>query len=130
MDMNIKALITTLILGSSSAAMAKPVVTFTGSASVNLGSDYAVRDHRTPRPIVRDHRDHDCVDPAPAPVVYRPVRPLPPREPWFNPTNTNGSVYIGTYGHSSLAHSRGRWSMPRAWFSLTEPTRINGGREF
>jgi hypothetical protein len=131
MDMNIKALITTLILGSSSAALAKPVVTFSGSASVSVGSDYSVRDHRTT--VVRDHRDPDCVDPivTPAPVRYQPYRPLPPREPWFNPTNTiagtHSSQYTGTFGRSSLSpHSR--WMRPSSWFSLTEATRIDGGK--
>ena len=133
--MNIKALITTLILGSSSAAMAKPVVTFSGSASVSVGSDSTVRDHRSARPIVRDHRDLDCHDPivAPAPVKYQPVRPLPPRELWFAPTNTeiggSGSLYIGSFGRSTVSPHH-RYLRAPSWFQLTEATRIDSGREF
>ncbi|HWO18271.1 MAG TPA: hypothetical protein VNO30_05830, partial [Kofleriaceae bacterium] len=63
--MNIKALITTLlVLGTSSAAMARPVVV----------SGYAGA------PIVRDHRTNRAPAPAPAPVVVQPAPPpfVPP----------------------------------------------------
>jgi hypothetical protein len=139
--MSIKALITTLILGSSSAAMAKPVVAFSGSASVSLGTNAYVRDHRAPV-VVRDHRhDDDCDDAPvvrPAPIytqpVYQPVRPIY-REPWFNPTNTrvtaSGSTYLGAFGRGALGlHRDHAWHRPAMWFNLTEATRIDSNREF
>src|SRR5689334_6001040 len=71
-DMQLKALITTLVLGSSSIAMAHPV-----SAPVPAP---VIRDHRAPAPI-----SDDCgpaiqpMPPQPAPV-YQPVyRPMPPQ---------------------------------------------------
>jgi len=138
--MNIKALITTLILGSSSAAMAKPV-TFSAGASMSLGYDTqpAVRDHRAP--VAHDHANCDTT-PAPVysrpePVYTRPVRPVW-QEPFFSPTNTQvaarSSTYIGSIGRAP-ANRFGRhtsyYSAPvRAWFNLTEATRIDSGREF
>jgi hypothetical protein len=85
--MKIKALITMLVVGSSSAAMARPV-TVSGHAEWTFGTKPApvvVRDHRTqpapmPAPIVvRDHRTQpaphfDCGTPAPQPVIVQPVR--------------------------------------------------------
>jgi hypothetical protein len=83
--MNIKALITTLVLGSSSIALADP----SWSAGVSMNASVAsngdiVRDHRD---IVRDHRE-----PLPAPVLAVDDR----RD---------------------------------GWFELTQPTRIERGRE-
>ena len=43
--MNIKAIVASLVLGSSSVAMAAPAVTFSGSASASYGST-VVREHR------------------------------------------------------------------------------------
>ena len=71
--MKIKALITMLVVGSSSAAMARPV-TVSGHAEWTYETKPApvvVRDHRTPAPapvIVRDHRTQ------PAPVIVQPAR--------------------------------------------------------
>jgi hypothetical protein len=125
--MSIKALITTLVLGSSSVALAKPVVVISGSAQVTLGTK--VRD-------VRDHRAPDCHDPAPVytpPVVLKPVRPLPIHQPWFNPQNTivgtENSVYTGSIGRSAYLPNA-YLSRPAQWFQLTEATRIDSGREF
>jgi hypothetical protein len=59
--MNIKALITTLVLGSSSVAMAKPV-----TVSGSVGASWSYGNHvpaPAPAPIVRDHRM-----PAPLPA--------------------------------------------------------------
>lgn len=79
--MNIKAIIASLVLGSSSVAMASPSVTFSANAQGSYGTT-VVRDHRadpdydtrfTPAPIVRE--------PAPSPIYYRDTwnrRPLPP----------------------------------------------------
>ena len=64
--MKIKALITTLVLGSSSLALANP--SWSGGVNVRLtygqptyGQQVAVRDLRSyePAPLVRDHRDRD-----------------------------------------------------------------------
>lgn len=135
--MNIKALITTLFLGSSSVAMAKPVLTIKGSASVSVGSNVRVRDHRTPRTVVvRDHRhSDDCHDapavvrPAPVyPVAHQPYRPGPVwNEPYFQPSNTIVGATASSYTGAIFARPAWRG---RAWFNLTEATRIDGGREF
>lgn len=55
--MNIKALVTTLILGTSSVAMAKPVTVVSASAHAELSYGSTRPAPRTlPAPIVRDHR--------------------------------------------------------------------------
>ena len=46
--LNIKATLVALVLGSSSAALASPGVTFTASANTSFGFGPQVRDHRTP----------------------------------------------------------------------------------
>jgi hypothetical protein len=92
--MKIKALITTLVLGSSSIAMAHPV-----SAPV-------------PAPVIRDHRapavgSDDCgpavqpMPPQPAPV-YQPVwQPMPPQPaPVYQPPVYQPPVYQPHY-HTS-----------------------------
>lgn len=58
--MNIKALITTLVLGSSSVAMARPVTVPGGVAGSSTPGTPGSYDDA---PVVRDHRTH-----APAPV--------------------------------------------------------------
>jgi hypothetical protein len=126
--MNIKALITTLVLGSSSVAMAKPA--FSAEASVSLGYSTA--------PVVRDHRaravDDDCATPPPVytrPVIYQP----PIREPFFNITNTTvgrrSSTYIGSLGTVSNVRFNHEvtWNRPQSWINLTEATRIDSNRE-
>jgi hypothetical protein len=128
----LKALITSLVVASSSAAMAKPIAV-SGSASIHLGttSSVVVRDHRTP---VAD----PCGTPAPRPVytqpiyqpVYQPVYSQPVyQEPFWSPTNTkisaSSSTYLGTFGQAPVyirAHAP-------VWFNLTEATRVDGGRE-
>lgn len=57
--MNIKAIIASLVLGSSSVAMASPSVTVSATAQGSYGTT-----------VVRDHRIHDSSD---APVVIQPV---------------------------------------------------------
>lgn len=116
--MNLKTLITslTLALGTSSAAIANPVLSFSGKATVSVGSG----------PIVRDHRvADDCGDaPISPPVYHQPVW----HEPFFRPTNTrvsaDASVYTGAFGRGVMT------LRARGWFQLTEATRIDGGREF
>jgi hypothetical protein len=134
-----KALITTLLIGSSTA-MAKPVLTVSGHASVSLGystppTRVVVRDHRHPAPV------DPCATPAPAPiyttpVYYRPVVTQPVwHEPFFNPTNTkigvDSSTYVGSIGQAPAARWNGRgWIRMQTWTNLTEATRIDSGREF
>jgi hypothetical protein len=138
--MNIKALITTLILaGSSSVAMAKPAVSIKGSASVTIGSaptTVVVRDHRAP--AADCHATPAYTQPVYTQPVAQPYRPIY-QEPFFNPQNTtvgaSGSVYVGSFGRAP-AHSLHRttnaygFAQPRTWFHLTEATRIDSGREF
>lgn len=59
--MKIKALITTLVLGSSSLALANPSWSGGVNVQASYGGQVAIRDHRDfqPQPIVRDHRDGD-----------------------------------------------------------------------
>ena len=147
--MNIKTLITTLILGSSSIAMAKPA-TISGytSASVSLGYNT-----QPSGPVVRDHRHrHDSTPPLrpihsepvyTEPVYTRPVydepvytRPIY-NEPFYTPTNTrlsgDSSSYTGRIGRTSPMAQR--WNhvasfRRQTWVNLTEPTRIDNGRQF
>jgi hypothetical protein len=140
--MNIKALITTLVLaGSSSVAMAKPAVTIKGSASVSIGSaptTVVVRDHRAPAADCHDtpvHTQPVYTQPVPVAQPYRPIY----QEPFFNPQNTvmgsDSSTYIGTFGRAP-AHNLHRttnaygFAQPNTWFQLTEATRIDRSREF
>lgn len=120
--MNLKALITTLVLGTSSA-MAAPG-----------------------RPVVVD----DCNDnlpaqtyqaPVHAPVVVKPAQPVLPtvRGPYYNPTNVkvgkDASTYTGSVAKAPMtryfSYGKAMWR-PSAttWFDLTEATRIEAGREF
>lgn len=141
--MNLKALITTLVLGSSTMASAD-AVKISGSVHLSLGGRPA------PAPTYR---------PAPAPVVvadpceahasqpaYHP-RPSPPvwQAPYYRITNTivsrTASAYRGTIAASKIKSTR--WNArqtihgyafaakpTQAWFDLTEATRIDSNREF
>jgi hypothetical protein len=126
-----KALVTALLLASSSVAMAKPV-TYTASASVSIDLDARWGRPTVARPPVRDHRT-----PAPAPVPYRrPATHVPPvivdLQLW-NPTNTtlggDSSTYVGAKPFMQTRISTGAWR-PSSWVQMTEPTRIDRGREF
>lgn len=69
--MSIKALITTLaIVGSSTAAMARPAPSFTASASFSYGGTASFGDSYG-SPVTRDHRTWVRQP------VRRPIRPLP-----------------------------------------------------
>jgi hypothetical protein len=126
-----KALVTVLMLASSSVAMAKPV-TYSASASVSFGSNPS-------RPVVIDHRHaaDDCHDATPAYVPplrqpVRPIRPAPIAPIVWNPNNTTLGADSSTYiGAKPVLQSRfeGRWGR-NAWLAMTEPTRIDRGREF
>lgn len=130
--MNIKALITTLVLGSSSMASADSLK-FSGSVKVSLGNST----HASSSARAHNHYNQER-------RPYRPVarRVLPQHRPvleqYYNPQNTylsaNRSVYSGwiatspttsmpsVYDHSYRVSNRG-------WFDLTAPTRIDAGRE-
>jgi hypothetical protein len=157
MDMNIKALITTLVLGSSSMASADSL-TFSGSVSVSVGGSASTRP--TPRPLpapvygnahfVGDGCDsHTGYTPVPShtgyapvpsrPVVYAPVPQPTWHRPYFNITNTtvsgSGSVSQGSLGVSNVK-AVNRFGYVRTshlnqqWFDLTEATRIDSNRQF
>lgn len=132
--MNIKALITTLVVGSSSMASADSL-TVRGSVSVSLGSTA----RPAPRPVVV-HDDCAPVQAAPyrpasSRPVYQPTRPVIVQPVWqapvYNPTNvlvsSTASQYTGTvYSQPRYFAAPG----PNAWFDLSEATRIEAGREF
>ena len=100
--MNFKALITTLVLGSSSAAMAD--TSFQVSGSVTFGTA-PTHMHVPARPIPAPTSvvlADDCVDPY-SHVVKQPVQMGVWRGPYFNPTNTtigvSKSIYTGSIGY-------------------------------
>ena len=109
--MNIKSLITALVLGSSSLAMAQPAllgVNVNGGVTVTAGADlstHAVNDW----PVIRDHR-HPFPEPQPLPVVdsCSNIR-----------MEGSGSLYTGPTG----------MAMPGGWIELAQPTKIGGKRE-
>ncbi len=121
--MNIKALLTTLMIGSSSMASADSL-TVSGSVHVSLGSNVAT--HYRPagyqqapiyRPVVTQ------------PVFYRPVVTQPVwHAPVYNPTNTN---IRGTVSHYTgwIGSQRRYITASNAWYDLSEATRIDVGRE-
>jgi hypothetical protein len=158
MQMNLKALITTLVLGSSSMAAADSYKV-SGSVSVSLGGHVSTRPAPAPvypvyrptpsRPVARPVvvvNDADCHDPHPAPAYHAPgYRPMPAQPVWngayFNITNNsvgaNASQYQGWMATSPVrtaAHFNGNgFVATRAthnWFDLTEATRIDSGRQF
>lgn len=156
--MNLNALVTTLVLGSSTLASAD---SFTVSGSVHVSLGGTVRPAPAPAPvvIVRDHRTtvvDPCHEPAPAPVyqplppVYQPApaplpvytRPAVWSGPFYQPHNTtvyaSSSLYTGWLGTSAikyraLGNSNSfvlRRTHDQNWFDLTAATRIDSGREF
>jgi len=118
--MNIKALITSIVvLASSSAAMAAPG--FQASASVDADASWRTG-------WTRDHR-HD-VAPAPqdARNPYRapePTRIAPIAVP-ADPTNVRIGPKASTYS-GPIGQARRGWS---GMVALTEPTRIEAGSEY
>ena len=117
--MNLKALITSLVLGSSSLAMAQPTATFSADASFSFG-------YRTPAPtvIVRDHRMPTANEPCETTPVYQGYRPVVDQGPHNTRVGADISEYVGTQPFLSM-----RWFAKPAWIPLTEPTRIDSGRE-
>lgn len=118
--MKIKALITALVLGSSSVAMAQPL-TINASARVSWGvgsSGPVVRDHRDARPIVVNDR----------------LRNLPRFQEALYPNNNrlggDASTYVGPRPAPMMHHGNGYDSYRPSWLAITEPTRIDRGRQF
>ena len=124
----LKALITTLVLGTSSVAMAKPA-----SFSVNANATLSWNTNRPAPVVVRDHRPvvvapaDDCNAPD---TYFKAVRYVP--APAYNPNNTtlgaDSSSYVGAKPWLASSFAVGEY-YPR-WVALTEPTRIDRGREF
>jgi hypothetical protein len=70
--MNLKAIIASLVLGSSSLAMASPTVTFSASAQGSYGTT-VVRDRPEPAPISQPSQTGFWRGDRRLPPVYRPV---------------------------------------------------------
>ena len=143
---NLKALITTLVLGSSTMASADSF-SVSASAKVSLGFNTSsapviIRDHRAPAPapVVVDPCSTTA---APVAVAYRPAQ-LPPvwsGPAYYNINNTKitptSSDYKGWLANSpTLLQSTSyygrvvvRPTHQATWFDLTEATRIDNGRE-
>lgn len=143
--MNLKALITTLVLGSSSAAMADSF-TVSGSVKVNVGQPRPAPVHTTVADDCHDNLPSPAYHPTTRPpvVVSQPsyhVQPKQPvyRGPFYNPTNTivgkDASSYKGWVAKAPMVRQyqigKALWR-PAAttWFDLTEATRIDSGRQF
>jgi hypothetical protein len=124
--MNIKAIIASLVLGSSSVAMASPGVTFEARGSLAVGTSRYYPVAQPAQPIVRDHRGtnndgawiRDHRGNLPAPERMPPVYANPPVD---NCENISGSYYQGPVGRMPLSG--------HATIALTAPTRIDNGRE-
>src|SRR5438128_458736 len=99
--MNIKALITTLVLGSSSVAMARPV-TISGSVEASWG--YGTAPAPAPAPIVRDHRMPAPL-PAPAPAFETSYHQRPSSGPFVPVWTTLGAMNRIADGEMSFAVS-------------------------
>ena len=111
--MNLKALITTLVLGTSSAAIASP------APSVKVSAEASFRFGTRPQgPVVRDHRVYRApTDRAPAPGWTRPGH-----QQRFDNIQLNGtsSSYIGP-----VFPLRGGYG----WTPMTESTQIRNTRQ-
>ncbi len=99
--LNIKALITTLaIVGTSSAVMAHPITTFTSNG-------YVIHER----------------------LQRRRFQPIVVERPMFTNNNRlapDASAYYGTYPILDTSSTPGY----RTWGAITEPTRIDRGRQF
>ena len=114
--MNLKAIIATLALGSSSAAMAAPSVTFTAQGSIG-NTSYATT-------VVRNR-------PAPAPVVSEPCDPVT-GAPIVQPISYGDDHYgNGQYGNDGGFWRGGRWLPPTYRpVTLASGMHFSGGRTF
>jgi hypothetical protein len=97
--MNIKAIIASLVLGSSSIAMASPSVTFSATAQGSYGTQ-VVRDHRTD-----ESWNKPIAQPIAAPVYYRDGhgdgwrRPMPPV---YRPVTLASDMQFARDGRTSI----------------------------
>ncbi|MGE0549463.1 MAG: hypothetical protein AB7O24_05685 [Kofleriaceae bacterium] len=132
--MNIKALITTLVLGSSSAALADTTFSASAHASWSLGSPVSTQVHRD---YDRDRTstwtvDYRRSDTVARDRIRRPAYPQPVyldscAEPHNSTVGANSSEYKGRI--YSMPVNR-NWYQRPSWFSLTDATRIDSGRQF
>ena len=137
MHMNLKALITTLVLGSSTMASADSVK-ISGSVNVSLGGRAAPAPNYRPAPapvVVADPCEHPApYVPAPSQPAYHPTpsqpayHPTPSQPvyqpapvwqaPYFHITNTivtrTGSTYKGTIAASKIK-STPRWNQRQSF---------------
>ena len=110
--MHLKALITMLALGASSAATAAPAVTVSGSLEASFKVGYGARPV-----VVRDHRM-----PAPGWNRNHGFQPAPIAGPSNIKHNSDSSEYIGP------VYAMPHWN-ELSWAKLTDPTRIEQGRQ-
>ena len=114
--MSLKTLITSIALlaGTSTAALAAPTFTVQASADFRTGGSVDIRDHRTNDwSVIRDHRHHE----QPGTIM----QPGPLTDDCANiKIGSDDSVYTGQIGAMT----------PSGWLALTQPTRIERGREF
>ena len=97
--MSIKAIIASLVLGSSSIAMASPSVTFSANAQASYGT-----------PVVRDHRADDwnrpvaqpIAQPAPSPIYYRSGWHREPMPPVYRPVTLASDMHFAGDGRTSI----------------------------
>ena len=95
--MNKKAIIASLVLGSSSVAMASPSVTFSGNAEASYGTTI-VRDHRVepPAPI------YTTPAPAPSQVYFRDTWHRQPMPPVYRPVTLASGMHFANDGRSFI----------------------------
>ncbi|MEJ7598466.1 MAG: hypothetical protein WKG01_11200 [Kofleriaceae bacterium] len=103
--MNKPALITMLVLGSASVAMAKPALSLEAQASWTAS-------YHSGTPVIRDHRE---------PTFRPPVSTFNPNQSNVK-LNTDSSEYIGPIYSLRTQYDYG-------WAALTDPTRIEKSRE-
>ncbi len=110
--MNIKAIIASLVLGSSSVALAAPSVSFKPTAGDKYGAT-TVRDHRidgTREPVARPIY-RPIYRPAPAPVVIKPIyRPAPAPVAVYRPIAQ--PVYRGGWFSGGWSGGWNGWNRP------------------
>ncbi len=127
--MNIKALITTFVLGSSTVAVAEPSFSASAGASWSWGTpSVSSRDHR--RPLAYDDRNDGSYTGGWAPAS-RPER-WSDADRCENPRTSRVSSTLSEYTGPIMSMPRGRrygYRRP-GWFAVTEPTRIDNGRHF
>ena len=115
--MNLKALITTLVIGSSSAAMADSTVTVNASLDWSAG-------YRTRGPVIRDHRIPTSTQVRDTRWRDRPVYQQPVvQAPRFSNVkqNSDSSEYTGPiYTSNQRGHG---------WSVITDPTHIELDRQ-